>query len=120
MTLPLTKEIIAAAYEYSRATPPFCKWRLPPAEMVNFVISNSPKHFAQYWWDGRDNIEISAKAIGYTPLLIEKLQHEMNHMRLRMIGQESKKGGPSVHNAAFRKNAASICKVHGWDPKAFY
>lgn len=109
-----------AAYELNRCCPPFCRWKLPPAETVKWVISKSPKHFAQYWWDGDHNIEVSERAIGYLPLLLEKLQHEMIHMHLRITKQESKNGGAFTHNAAFRKYADRVCKTHGWDPKAFY
>jgi hypothetical protein len=120
MTLPLTKEILAATYEFCRSLPPFCRWKLPPAEMVNFVLSNSVKHYGQYWFDGeRDCIEISTKSIGFVPLLVQVMQHEIIHMKQRMVGQAPKKGGPHYHNAAFRKDADRVCKLHGWDPKAF-
>ena len=41
-------------------------------------------------------------------------------MRLEITGMESRSGGPNTHNIAFRKFAAQVCKIHGFDPKAFY
>lgn len=121
MTLPLTKEIVAAAYEYSRTTPPFVRWKLPPAVVVNFFVSSSKKHFAQYWWDGeKDNIEVSSNSIGHTQRLIEKVQHEMIHMKLRIDGCESKSNSPNVHNKYFVRYAMQACRYHGWDPKGFF
>ena len=121
MTLPLTKETAMAAYEYSRTTPPFRSWNLPPAEVVKWHISRSTKHFAQYWWDGEfHHIEVSSRGIGSTSILIEKIQHEILHLYLQMTKKESKSGNPNVHNKHFRAKAIKVCRVHGWDEKAFY
>lgn len=108
-----------AAYEYSRTTPPFSKWKLPAADNIRWHISRSQAHFAQYWWDGDHHIEVSENAISSTPVLIEKVQHEMVHLHLQIAKRESKSKNPDVHNAAFKKDAARICRVHGWDLKAF-
>lgn len=121
MALPITKEMCAAAYEYSRVCPPFNRLKLPPALLVTFHVTKSVRHFAQYWWDGtRDNIEVSSRAIAYTPLLLEKIQHEMIHLWLRQTKQESKRGKSTTHNVAFRRMARIVCKYHGWDPRGFY
>lgn len=119
--LPITKETVMAAYEYSRTTPPFRAWKLPPAEVVKWHISKSIQHFAQYWWDGEHHhIEVSSRGIGSTSILIEKVHHEIIHLHLKMIKKESKNGGPNVHNKHYRRKAARVCLIHGWDVKAFY
>jgi len=121
MTLHITPEMVEACYDFLRTTPPYKGWKLPPGEMIKFVISLSPKHFAQYWWNGSQHvIEISANSIAHIDTLVEKLCHEMIHLELEIKGLESKTGGANVHNAAFRKRAALVCKYHGYDPKAFY
>lgn len=121
MTLPLTPETLAAAYDYLCTTPPFNKWNLPDSEDVKFTVNKKLKNkFAQYQWTGEQHsIAISAASNGHTSTLLENLGHEMIHLYLEHMGWESR-GNESVHNAAFRKFAARVCKHHGFDPKAFY
>jgi hypothetical protein len=121
MTLPLTPEMLAAGYEYLRASPPFRAWKLPPSVVVRFKVSRIASEFGRYQWDGeRHIISMSAKSIGQTETLLRYLAHEMIHLHLEATGQESKRGGMNVHNAAFQRYAARVCKLHGFDPKAFY
>lgn len=121
MTLPLTAEMLAAAYDYLRVTPPFNRWNLPESEDVKFSVSKSARDYAAYRWDGKQHtICLSAKAIGFTNTLHLYLAHEMVHMHLEERGWESRTGGPDTHNAAFRKLAARVCAAHGFDPKAFF
>ena len=48
MTLSLTPDLLAAAYDFLRATPPFKAWRLPEsddiAHTVEFLISERAKN----------------------------------------------------------------------------
>lgn len=121
MTLPLTIDSLAAAYEYLCTTPPFNKWNLPPGEEIKFKISRSQREFAHYQWDGeRHNISLSEAAVGHTITLMIALAHEIIHLHLEATKQESKRGSRNTHNAAFRKYADRVCKVHGFDVKAFY
>jgi hypothetical protein len=79
------------------------------------------RDYAQYRWDGeRHTISLSELAIGHAETLMIYLGHEMIHMYLEDMGWESRSPGPDVHNSAFRKFAAQVCKYHGWDLKAFY
>jgi len=119
MTLPLTKETLAAAYDYLAATPPFYDWNLPDSEEVDFKVSRRSGEFGRYQWVGKHTISLSSKAIGHTTTLLRTMGHEMVHLHLEMTGMEAKSGGPNVHNAAFRRNAAKVCKFHGWDLKEF-
>lgn len=118
--LPLTPEVLAAAYDYLCATPPFNRWNLPDSDDVTFRVIKSRKVFAQYVWDGSHAIEVSSAMVGHTMTLMETMGHEMTHLYLRLTGMESKSNVPTVHNMAFRKLAAQVCGVHGFDPKAFY
>lgn len=121
MTLPLTPEMLAGAYEYLKATPPFSKWNLPETDEVGFRLSNSQRELGRYRWDGaKHTITASRKAIGHTATLLRFMAHEMVHLHLEETGMESRRGGEDTHNAAFRVLAAQVCKVHGFDPKAFY
>lgn len=118
--LPLTPEVLAAAYDYLASTEPFCRWNLPDSDDVTFRVTKARDKFARYVWDGGHAIEVSSVSVGHTSTLLEKVGHELIHVHLRQTGMESKSNDPNVHNGAFKKFAAKACRVHGWDLKAFY
>ncbi len=122
MTLPLTPEMLAAAYDYLRHTPPFHRWNLPEPEDITFRVARTRTMFGSYEQVGgvRHTITASGGKIGQTGTLMRLMAHEMTHMHLKITGLESKRGGPDTHNTAFRKFAAEICKVHSFDPKEFF
>lgn len=121
MSLPLTPEMLSAAYEFLRKTPPFVRMKLPPAEVVKFVVGKFKQDYASYRWDGNQHcIAMSENAIGQTATLMRCMAHEMIHLYLEENRLESRRGGEDTHNAAFRKFAAQACKFHGFDLKAFY
>jgi hypothetical protein len=123
MTLPLTAEMLACAYEYLRHTPPFSRWNLPEPEDIKFETSRHPKEAGRYIWDPnvkKHIIRASMRGIGHTESLMKFMAHEMIHLHLRIMKWESRAASEEVHNAAFRKFAAQACKWHGFDPKAFY
>lgn len=120
MTLPLTKETLAAAYDFLVTTPPFNTWNLPPSEDVGFKVTRSRRWFARYRWDGtRHTIEVSSNAVAYSDTLLAKMGHEMVHLHLEELGMDGR-GSEDTHSGAFRSLAAEACSFHGWDPKAFY
>lgn len=120
MTLPLTPEMLASAYDFLAITPPFDGWNLPPSDEVVFKVSRSRRWFARYRWDGaRHTIEVSANSVAYSDTLIVKMSHEMVHLHLEELGMDGR-GGSNTHSGAFRQLAEEVCKVHGFDPKAFY
>jgi len=120
VTLPLTADMLEACYEFLKTTPPFCDWNLHDGEDVKFRVGKQREKLAQYRWDGKQHeITMSGAAIGHTKTLIGAMAHEMIHMHLEETGIESR-GNHATHNAAFRKFAAIVCKIHGFDPKAFY
>lgn len=120
MTLPLSKEMLAGAYDFLVTTPPFNKWNMPPSEDIGFKVSRSRKWFARYRWNGsRHTIEVSANSVAYSDTLLAKMSHELIHMHLEELGMEGR-GGPDTHSGAYRKLAEDVCKHHGFDPKAFY
>lgn len=120
MTLPLTPETLAAAYDYLCSTPPFNKWSLPDSDEVKFTVNKSRVDFAQYRWDGKQHtITVSESSVGHTATLMEKMGHELVHLHLEDSEMESR-GTQDTHGIWFRKLAAQACKAHGWDLKAFY
>lgn len=118
--LPLTPEVLAAAYDYLATCEPFCRWNLPDSDDIKFRVTRTSKVFAQYIWDGEHTIEVSSANVGHTKTLMETMGHELIHLHLRLTGMESRSSNPNVHNMPFRKLAARACKTHGWDLKAFY
>lgn len=119
--LPLTVEMLEAAYTYLKTTPPFNKWKLPPGGDVKFTVGRALDSFACYQWDGnRHTITVSQNSVAYTSTLMNSMAHEIIHLHLWATNQESKRSGPRYHNAAFKRYAARVCKHHGFDPKAFY
>ena len=119
MSLPLTPEILEAAYEFLRATPPFKGWKLPIGEEVEFaVIALRDREGDHTTYIGTTDhvIRVSSKRIGHTHSLIVVMAHEMIHARQAI----TKKFTSGVeHNADFRRLAATVCKLHGFDPKTF-
>ena len=121
MTLPLSPEMLAAAYNYLKATPPFKRWKIPSSDKVIFKVTLNDEAFGWYQWDGANHkITASIKAIGHTSTLMQLMAHEVIHLYLEELGRENKNGDTSVHNAMFRRLAARVCKYHGFDPRAFY
>jgi hypothetical protein len=121
MTIPLSPEVLAAAYSYLDTTPPYKKWNLPHAEDIIFRVGRRPKEAGRYQWDGTHHvITASVHGVGHTDSVMRFMAHEKIHLYLEIMGWESKSHSAEVHNAAFRKFAAQACKHHGWDLKAFY
>ena len=117
MTLPLTPEMMACAYEYFCHTPPFNKWNLPASEDVKFVVVRDPNTAGWHKMvDDKHIIGLSRGAIGRTHSLMEVMAHEMIHAHQRETNMETK---GAAHNAAFLKLAKRVCDVHGFDPKLF-
>jgi hypothetical protein len=110
----ITPEIVRAAYDYLRTTPPFKRWSLPPADEVEIRIMKHPE--ARAWCVDNVNppvISVSETLVGRTQTLIETLAHEMVHIYL------NRKGVKAHHGSDFKRCAASVCKQHGFDPLIF-
>lgn len=119
MTLPLTPEVIPAAYEFLRATRPFKAWRLPHADEIEFHATLSKSDFGEYTHLCRTEhryILISSVHVRHTDTLIRVLAHEMIHLHQALRGTET---AGSQHNAQFHRIAKRICDLHGFDVKAF-
>lgn len=116
MTLPLTPEMLRAAYDYLNTTPPFSRWNLPEGEDVVFRVVQAPDTRGWYRREaGRHVIAISRRCVGFTASLIATVAHEMVHLHEARVGA----CGSGQHSRAFNRWAEQICKVHGFDPKLF-
>jgi hypothetical protein len=119
VTLPLTPQMLAAAYEYLRATPPFRRWKLPAAEQVKFCVIRARDRYGDhrhYRESDEHEIRLSLARIGHTQSLIETMAHEMVHAYEH---HKNPKRPHGEHSNEWRRLAALVCKYHGFDPKSF-
>ncbi len=120
MSLRITPDIIEAAYEFLRTTPPFKGWRLPPADEVEFVVSRHTQFLGYHRGMRRKlhshEIGISEMCVGHTNTLLRTMAHEMIHQ----YQQRNRLETPNTeHNAHFMQMARRVCRYHGWDEKEF-
>jgi hypothetical protein len=117
MTLPLTKDVLRAAYNYLNETSPFCKWNLPDGEDVDFEVATGRDCYGWLTTNRRlrkrPRITISSESVGQTATLIAVMAHEMVHLHQYLTRQ------PLTHGPAFKARAKQVCRVHGFDPKTF-
>lgn len=120
MKLPLTPQMVVAAYEYLRTTPPFCSWKLPHSDDIEFRVTRHADREGHYTRHVRSNdhfIVVSGKVIKATDALMQVTAHEMAHLRQALTKRESRT--KYMHNADYWRMAERICTVHGWDTAAF-
>jgi hypothetical protein len=112
MSLTITRTTLICAYELLRTTKPFLGWRLPDAGEIEFAALKGD------WFGDCDGETIRASATkhGHLPTLLATVAHEMIHLYQMRHGMAAPNAG---HNADFRKRAARVCRLHGFDPKVF-
>jgi hypothetical protein len=113
--------MLEAAYEYLRASPPFCRWNLPQADLVSFRVMGTRDYFGHFrgrhrraQGDDFSEIAVSAKLVRSTDVLIATMAHEMIHLYQDETGTSR-----GHHNPAFRKLAKRVCGIHGFDLESF-
>lgn len=116
----LTKDTIAAAYDLLAITPPFNKWNLPDSDDVQFKVARDPHSYGwcNAWGRGKRReylIAISSRKVEHLSSLLSTMAHEIIHLHLYMTGQDTN----GEHNAAFSALAKKVCRLHGFDSKAF-
>lgn len=117
MTLKLTPEVLRAAYAYLHETEPFCRWDLPDAEDVRFVVTRNKKNAAAHrLFGGQHEIEVSERWVGHTGTLFAFMAHEMIHAHELCSGVSR---NDVLHGRLFRKLSVQVCRIHGFDPKWF-
>lgn len=117
MTVPLSQDILRACYNFLNETPPFNKWNLPDGDDIVFKVATDRTCNGWYVFKNRKHlIAISSGCVGHTSLLISTMAHEMIHVH----EQHAKACKPGVeHSAAFKRWAAQVSRIHGFDVKAF-
>lgn len=118
MSLTLTPEMLAAAYEFLRTTQPFKNWKFPHSDEVGFCIIRSENTRGTFHLTaaGRPTISISHKCVGNVYSLLVTTAHEMVHMYEDTVHMAR---GDVMHGARFKRLAAQVCRHHSFDPKLF-
>jgi hypothetical protein len=115
--LVFTRDTLRAAYAFLNETPPFSRWNLPDADDVDFKVARTATHFGWYTVNGNNHlIAVSCAPVRDTQTLLATMAHEMIHVHERQAG--ACRSGVQ-HGAAFRRWAAQVCRIHGFDPKDF-
>lgn len=112
MTLPLTPDSLAAAYDYLRTTPPFKRWKLPVSDEVEFRVTRHRGEYGAH--DVRRSehcVWVSSSIVTTTERLMMTMAHEMLHAYQDGIAKTATR---TVHNREFHRLAARVCKSHGW------
>jgi hypothetical protein len=116
MTLPLTTDMLAAAYEYLCCAPPFSKWNMPPSEDVKFkVIKHKDRQAHYYTFGDVHHIEISSHFVGSHNNILATMSHEMIHLHISQACLKQR----GHHDKTFNKYADRVCKIHGFDRLVF-
>lgn len=116
MTLPLTVESLAAAYDYLCEFPPFSKWNMPPSEDVSFKVLKTKDRTAHYVKISKGHeIAMSSAYVGSHEMLLSSMAHEMLHLHCSQTCWNRR----NPHDAAFQRFADRICKIHGFDRLLF-
>src|SRR5262245_63202984 len=92
---------------------PFLGWTLPDASEIDFAVLRDRATYGDC--DG-ETIRASSGRHGHLSTLLATVAHEMIHLHQMRRKLETSN---TEHNADFRKRAARVCRLHGFDPKAF-
>jgi hypothetical protein len=117
--LHLTPDILAGAYDYLRVCPPFRRWKLPPSDEIEFIVTQVLKPqacYEKYRHENRHAISVSNRRIGTSANLIDVMAHEMIHLYQAITKTETPN---TEHNAEFDRLARIVCRHHGFDLKNF-
>ena len=116
MTLRLTPDLLAAAYDFLRTTDPFLGWKLPKSGRIKFLVIKDPRRYADFGAEnGVPTIRVSTARNGHAATLLSTVAHETIHLHQYLRGLETK----GEHNADFRRRAKRVCAAHGYDLKTF-
>src|SRR5438067_11747929 len=114
--LRLTPESLEGAYEFLRATLPFRRMNLPHADEILFRVMGTRDCFGHFRGRSKrapdfNEIGVSQRMVRSTDVLIATMAHEMIHLFQHESGSDSR----TDHNAQFRRIAARVCRIHGFD-----
>jgi SprT-like family len=115
MTLPLTPDVLRAAYGYLAETDPFHRWNLPDPEDVIFRVTRN-RSLCGYHDEGKRKpiIAVSSVFVKTTTALMTTMAHEMCH-----VHQFKHFRSESEHGPGWEKLADEARRRHGFDRGLF-
>jgi SprT-like family protein len=117
MSLPLSPDMLAAAYDYLASTNPFDKWNFPISEEIKFRVYKRSDRYAHYQCkDGKLFISVSSVLVGSHITLLSTMAHEMIHLYMHATSCLDMR---CPHGAGFNKLADRVCRIHGFDRLIF-
>jgi hypothetical protein len=116
VSLTLSPEMLAHAYDYLACQKPFSGWNLPPSEDIKFSVVRRRDRYAHYQMkEGEHHIVFSSHYVGRHEVLIATMAHEMIHLH----AEQTCIATSNPHDAAFHKFADRVCKLHEFDRRTF-
>ena len=114
--MKLTPAIIRNLYSAMVCCEPFCRWKMPLPEEVNFIVDADPEAMGTYLYDDGGDYEhiltISEARCGHLYTVMTTLCHEMIHMsRAGTVTHAWTK-----HDTVFKRRAKKISLEMGFDP----
>lgn len=117
MTIPLTPETLAAAWDYICTTPPFSEWNLPHSEDICFRVIRTKRVYGQLSFHGKHyTIDVSEARCGRHESILSTLAHEAVHM---FQHSSCFMNARNYHDKAFWALADEVCSTHNFDRKLF-
>ena len=121
----LTTDMLAAAYDLLRATPPFDGWNLPDSDEVRFKVLRTSANFGDCSQDDKGwVIRLSDKLHPRLTGAITTMAHEMIHIHLDETACQSRharlRSDSATHGPGFRACAVKVLKQFPeFDPATF-
>lgn len=119
MSFKLSPELLAATYASLRLCAPFSRWKLPLTADMDFRVTRHADrfgHYTRYMRTDHHIIAASQKHCTTYGAMVETMAHEMIHLAQAIHKTEPRKPG---HNADFRKRAARVCSLLGFEIATF-
>lgn len=117
MTIPLTPDTLASAWDYICTIPPLSGWNLPDSEEITFRVVKTKKIYAQLSYIRKKYlIEVSEAKCGRHETILSTLAHEACHMHQHSACFMNKR---NFHDKAFWLLADEVCRFHEFDRKLF-
>lgn len=120
---PLTPQRLAILYDALRAQPPFHRWRLPPADEVEFrtparrdihgehVEKTPPSRGAVH------TVTVSIEKHAHFNSVLLTLAHEMCHVAQAVAKIPGRHRGHDTKD--FVARTRRVCRTFGWDERNF-
>lgn len=114
--LGVTPEMVEAAYELLRLSPPFRRWKLPAGDGIEFHVTRHGDRYGdcERPKDGKPPIiRISSAKVLTMDRLVRTMAHEMVHLYLEGKDRRIR------HGAIFWRHAKQVCRVLDFDEEEF-